>query len=99
MGDKRRLGAAPPPARLGRCLYKTRFPHRHSQMAEQDLPIAARDALLRELTRVSRLHADRRNNPILAGSLERLADWQARRLRMTYADLAADPRYTAAVQF
>jgi hypothetical protein len=68
-------------------------------MAEQDPPFQARDALLRELTRVSRLHAERTSNPILAGSLERLADWQARRLRMTYADLAADPRYTAAVQF
>lgn len=68
-------------------------------MAEQDPPIEARDALLRELARVARLHTERASNPILAGSLERLADWQARRLRMTYADLAADPRYTAAVQF
>jgi len=68
-------------------------------MAEQDPPFTARDALVRELTRVARLHEERRNNPILAGSLERLADWQARRLRMTYADLAADPRYTEAVQF
>jgi len=68
-------------------------------MAEQDPSFAARDALVRELTRVGRLHAERRNNPILAGSLVRLADWQARRLRMTYADLAADPRYTAAVTF
>ena len=34
-----------------------------------------------------------------AGALERLADWQARRLRMTYADLAVDPRYAAAIQF
>jgi hypothetical protein len=59
----------------------------------------ARDALVRELTRVARLHEERRGNPILAGSLERLAYWQARRLRMTYADLAADPRYTAAVEF
>jgi hypothetical protein len=68
-------------------------------MAEQDPPFVARDALVRELTRVSRLHAERSDNPILAGSLERLADWQSRRLRMTYADLAADPRYTAAVTF
>jgi hypothetical protein len=68
-------------------------------MAEQDPQFAARDALVRELSRVSRLHAERRGNPILAGSLERLADWQARRLRMTYADLAADPRYTGAIEF
>jgi hypothetical protein len=69
-------------------------------MAEQDPPpSSARDALVRELTRVARLHEERRGNPILAGSLERLADWQSRRLRMTYADLAADQRYTAAVEF
>ena len=56
-------------------------------------------ALVRELSRVQRLHAERIGNPILAGSLERVAHWQARRLRMTYADLAADPRYGAAVAF
>ncbi len=54
---------------------------------------------MRELARVQRLHEDRRGNPILAGALDRLADWQARRLRMTYADLAVDPRYAAAIQF
>lgn len=68
-------------------------------MAEQDPRFPARDALVRELARVQRLHEDRRRNPILAGALDRLADWQARRLRMTYADLAADPRYAAAIQF
>lgn len=68
-------------------------------MAEQDPPLPARDVLVRELERVQRLHAERLNNPILAGSLERLADWQARRLRMTYADLAADKRYSAAIKF
>jgi len=68
-------------------------------MAEQDPHHPARDALVRELERVHKLHADRRDNPIQAGALGRLADWQARRLRMTYADLAADPRYTAAIQF
>ena len=55
--------------------------------------------LVRELVRVQRLHEERVGNPILAGALERLADWQARRLRMTYADLAADPRYSAAIEF
>ncbi|MFO1304292.1 MAG: hypothetical protein U1F54_11200 [Burkholderiales bacterium] len=68
-------------------------------MAEPGSSVGASDALLRELARVARLHEERRNNPILAGSLERLADWQTRRLRMTYADLGADPRYAAAVQF
>ncbi len=69
-------------------------------MAEQDpRSTAAGSALVRELERVQRLNAERRHNPILAGALERLADWQARRLRMTYADLAADKRYTAAIQF
>ena len=49
--------------------------------------------------RVQRLHEERARNPILAGALERLAEWQARRLRVTYADLAADPRYSAAIEF
>jgi hypothetical protein len=68
-------------------------------MAEQDPQPTARDALVRELERVHKLHAERRDNPIQAGALGRLADWQARRLRMTYADLAADKRYAAAIQF
>ncbi|MEO8756067.1 MAG: hypothetical protein ABI624_25705 [Casimicrobiaceae bacterium] len=68
-------------------------------MAEQDPTQSGEAALVRELTRVQRLHAERTGNPILAGALERLADWQARRLRMTYADLAVDPRYAAAIQF
>lgn len=68
-------------------------------MAEQDPTQTAQAALVRELLRVQRLHEERAGNPILAGALERLADWQARRLRMTYADLAVDPRYSAAIQF
>jgi hypothetical protein len=70
-------------------------------MAEQDPNphTTAKDALVRELERVQRLNAERRNNPILAGSLERIADWQARRLRLTYADLAVDKRYAAAIRF
>lgn len=68
-------------------------------MAEFESAPSAQAALIRELTRVQRLHADRAGNPILAGSLERVATWQARRLRMTYADLAADPRYGAAIVF
>jgi hypothetical protein len=70
-----------------------------SSMAETDSVPAASVALVRELSRVQRLHAERTGNPILAGSLERVAYWQARRLRMTYADLAADARYGAAIAF
>ena len=68
-------------------------------MAEQDPTQTAQAVLVRELTRVQRLHAERAANPILAGALERLADWQARRLRATYADLAADQRYSEAIRF
>ena len=48
---------------------------------------------------MQRLHADRAQNPILAGALGRLAMWQARRLRMTYADLSVNPRYAEAIVF
>ncbi len=68
-------------------------------MADLDSAPTAQSVLVRELERVQLLHVERAGNPILAGALERLADWQARRLRMTYADLAADPRYRAAIQF
>ena len=68
-------------------------------MAETEPAASASAALVRELSRVQRLHEERTGNPILAGALERVAYWQARRLAMTYADLAADVRYTAAVAF
>ncbi|MFO1415430.1 MAG: hypothetical protein U1F10_16310 [Burkholderiales bacterium] len=68
-------------------------------MADHDPPRSAQQALVQELVRVQRLHEERARNPILAGALDRLAGWQSRRLRMTYADLAADPRYAQAVQF
>jgi hypothetical protein len=68
-------------------------------MAETDSVPAASAALVRELSRVQRLHADRTGNPILAGSLERVAHWQARRLRMTYADISANARYAPAIGF
>jgi len=45
------------------------------------------------------MHAARAQNPILAGALERLSDWQSRRLAVTYADLARDPRYAEAIAF
>jgi hypothetical protein len=60
---------------------------------------AASPTLVTELAHVARLHEERRANPILAGALQRVADWQARRLRATYADLAAQPRYLPAIEF
>lgn len=60
---------------------------------------SAQASLLRELEHVATLHARRRANPILAGALERVADWQAKRLSLTYADLAQQPRYESAVRF
>lgn len=59
----------------------------------------AQSALTRELARVTRLHAERRANPAFEGALERLAAWQALRLRLTYADLETQPRYAEAVDF
>lgn len=45
------------------------------------------------------LHGRRRADPALAGALAHLARWQALRLRQTYADLAAQPRYRPVVDF
>jgi hypothetical protein len=60
---------------------------------------AAVAALLHELERVQRCNAERAANPRLARALAHLRSWQSRRLRMTYADLAASPRYAPAMQF
>jgi hypothetical protein len=62
-------------------------------------PSSAVAALVRALERGRALHAARAQNPILAGALDRLADWQSRRLAATYADLARDPRYAQAIAF
>jgi hypothetical protein len=59
----------------------------------------AQTALIGELARVSRLHEARRADSSLAAALARIGEWQARRLRNTYADLAVDPRYMAAIAF
>ena len=45
------------------------------------------------------MHAARAQNPILAGALDRLSDWQSRRLAASYDDLARDPRYAEAIAF
>lgn len=59
----------------------------------------AEAALVRQLAQARALHAERAANPILDGAMERLADWQSRRLVQTYADLAAQPRYRQAIAF
>ena len=59
----------------------------------------AQTMLVQELANVARLQAERDANPILAGALQRLATWQARRLRMTYDDLATQDRYADAILF
>lgn len=56
-------------------------------------------SLVEALARVARLQSERSANPILAGALTRLAEWQARRLAATYADLAAQDRYADAIRF
>lgn len=60
---------------------------------------AAEAALVDALERAQTLHADRLSDAKLAADLDRLADWQARRLAATYADLAAQPRYAEAIKF
>jgi hypothetical protein len=45
------------------------------------------------------LHAERAADPARARALAHLGEWQSRRLRATYADLADDPRYAAAIEF
>lgn len=62
-------------------------------------PTPSQATLAAELTNVARLQAEREANPILAGALDRLATWQSRRLRMTYGDLAKEPRYADAMRF
>src|SRR5258705_8670172 len=56
-------------------------------------------SLKREMARMMRLHEACHADPSLAKALQRLGEWQSRRLRNTYADLAADPRYAAAIAF
>ena len=60
---------------------------------------AAEAALIEQVRKAQRFHAETAANPILAGALARLANWQARRLAQTYADLSAQPRYADAIEF
>ena len=59
----------------------------------------AQATLVQELAHIARLQRERKANPILAGALQRIAEWQGRRLRMTYEDLAAQARYADAILF
>jgi hypothetical protein len=63
------------------------------------VPGPGETALLSQLQRARALHDERVASATLAAALDRLADWQSRRLRQTYADLARTPRYAAAVAF
>ncbi|HSC99837.1 MAG TPA: hypothetical protein VLI21_13105 [Casimicrobiaceae bacterium] len=57
------------------------------------------DQLLHVLSRVHAHHEERLRDAELGKALAYLAMWQVRRLRNTYADLQAIPRYAAAMQF
>jgi hypothetical protein len=63
------------------------------------MPTAAEVKLIRELGHLRRLHEERGASPGLAGALDRIAAWQARRLNATYVDLARNPRYAKAIAF
>jgi hypothetical protein len=65
-------------------------------------PPAARapsDALVDDLRRLARLHVELASNAALAARLGRLRAFQSARLGATYADLAEQPRYAAAIRF
>ncbi|MBS0326916.1 MAG: hypothetical protein JSS46_10280 [Proteobacteria bacterium] len=51
------------------------------------------------LARVAAHHAARASDPALGRLRAAIGRWQARRLRRTYADLEAQPRYAAAIRF
>ena len=61
--------------------------------------MSASTDLVCQLERARALHEARAASPDLAARLDRLAAWQARRLNATYADLARQPRYAAAIAF
>jgi hypothetical protein len=63
------------------------------------MPSSAQSELIRELEHAQRLHEARQASPRLAAALDRVAAWQSRRLNVTYADLARDPRYADAIAF
>jgi hypothetical protein len=68
-------------------------------MTAQPADDAAIAVLQREISRVQACSAARAADPALARALARLADWQVRRMRATYADLNASTRYAPAMTF
>lgn len=68
-------------------------------MADASPRHAAEAALIRQLEKAQQLHARRAANPALNRALDYISDWQSRRLATTYADLAGQPRYSAAIAF
>lgn len=63
------------------------------------MPSSAQTLLICELEHARRLHEERHALPDRAAALDRVAQWQARRLNTTYVDLARDPRYAEAIVF
>jgi hypothetical protein len=63
------------------------------------MPSSAEARLVHQLECARLLHQERGASPELAAALDRLAQWQARRLNATYSDLATDPRYAEAIAF
>src|SRR5439155_27123444 len=63
------------------------------------MPSSAQTLLIPELEHARRLHEERRASPARAAALDRVAEWQARRLNATYADLVRNPRYAQAIVF
>lgn len=63
------------------------------------MPSSAEAQLVHQLECARLLHQERSASTQLADALDRLAQWQARRLNASYADLAVDPRYAEAIAF
>jgi len=63
------------------------------------MPSAAEALLVHQLECSRLLHQERASSAELAVALDRVAQWQARRLNASYADLAADARYAEAIAF
>ena len=63
------------------------------------MPASAPSELVRQVERARVLHEARAASPDLAARLDRLAVWQSRRLKATYADLARQSRYAPAIEF
>ncbi len=63
------------------------------------MPNAVETELVHQLECARVLHEERAAAPLLAAALDRLAAFQSKRLRATYADLAREARYARAIEF